>query len=69
MDETTKFMLLAVIALVVSVPIWYTILAPGEFSVAVFADPGLIIAFCVALVSLYVGFTASRRSQEQERDD
>jgi hypothetical protein len=67
MDNTRKFMLLAVVCLVISVPLWYTILAPGEFSLGVFTDPGLIIAFCVALVSLYIGFSVNRPSREKDK--
>jgi hypothetical protein len=62
MDDNSKFILVAILGLVISVPIWYTILPSEQFSLDLFFNPNLIFWLIFGFLALIFGFYS--RSEE-----
>ena len=55
MDTIVKFTAVAVVSLIVAVPLWMLILT-GEFSISMFADPGLLFFMGFGLIVFLYDF-------------
>jgi|GEM_PF-4055809 len=56
MDDNSKLILVAILGLIISVPIWYTILPSEQFSVDLFFNPSLIFWLIFGFLAFIFGF-------------
>lgn len=62
MKSYRKFMLIALVCLLVGIPLWTLVLGPSEFSPAMIVDPGFWIAVVAGLAMLLFGFWIGERA-------
>lgn len=56
MSEHIKILLIGILGLVISVPIWYTIIGTEQFSLSVFLNPSLIFWLLFGLLAFLFGY-------------
>ena len=62
MDSYVKFFFVVLACLLVGIPLWTAILAPNEFSLTFFTEPGFWVAAAMGMVFLLFGFWIGKRS-------
>jgi hypothetical protein len=62
MDTYVKFVLVAFASILVGVPLWTAILAPNEFSLTFFTEPGFWVTAAIGMVLLLFGFWLGKRT-------
>ena len=62
MDSLARFLVVALAALLVGIPLWTLVLAPGEFSPGMLAEPGFWVTVGIGLALLVGGFVLGRRA-------
>lgn len=62
MDSYVKFFFVVLACLLVGIPLWTAILAPNEFSLAFFTEPGFWVAAIMGKVFLLFRFWIGKRS-------
>lgn len=62
MDSIPRFVVVALAALLVGIPLWTLLLAPDEFSLGMLADPGFWVTVGIGLALLVGGFWLGRRA-------
>jgi hypothetical protein len=62
MNVYLTFIIVALVCLVLGVPVWVVVFAPGHDPLSLFVDPGFWLSIGVGLALLLLGFWLGKRA-------